>query len=114
MPHIVNAPDPDDDLLTPREVAQICGVSAVTVGRWARDGVLKPFTRTPGGQRRFRRADVRAHYEAQAGPNPGRIEADAVRLYEQGWPIRRVAAQFDYSYGRMRRLLIRNRAVRGR
>ena len=108
------APDSDDDLLTPREVAEICGVSAVTVGRWARDGVLKPFMRTPGGQRRYRRADVRAHHEAQAGADSAGIERDAVRLYEQGWPIRRVAAQFDYTYGRMRRLLIRHAALRDR
>jgi excisionase family DNA binding protein len=112
MPHIVTAPDPDDDLLTPREVAQICGVSAVTVGRWARDGVLKPAMRTPGGQRRFRRADVRALHEAQSAGRPRQLEEDAVRLYRQGWPIRRVAAQFDYSYGRMRRLLIRHGALR--
>jgi len=112
MPHIVNAPDPDDDLLTPREVAQICGVSAVTVGRWARDGVLKPFATTPGGQRRFRRGDVRARAEEAA--DSSRMEQDAVRLYEQGWPIRRVAVELGTNYGRMRRILIKHTVLRRR
>jgi excisionase family DNA binding protein len=53
-----------DLLLTPREVADILGVSAVTVGRWARTGVLEPSVRTPGGHRRYRRADVLAFQDA--------------------------------------------------
>jgi excisionase family DNA binding protein len=107
----VNAPDPDEELLTPREVAEIFGVSAVTIGRWARTGVLKPAMRTPGGQRRYRRADVRA--KAQEGP-PGsaRLERDAVRLYEQGWPIRRVAKELGCTYGRMRRILLKHSVLR--
>jgi transposase len=32
-------------------------------------------------------------------------ETDAVRLYYQGWSIRRVAAEFGTSYGVMRRVL---------
>jgi excisionase family DNA binding protein len=110
MPHLVNVPDPDDELLTPREVAEIFGVSAVTIGRWARTGVLKPVMRTPGGQRRYRRADVLAQAQAESGAT--RMEQDAVRLYEQGWPIRRVAAEFDCTYGRMRRILRRHTVLR--
>lgn len=48
--------------LTPAGVAEMLGVSAETVSRWADDGVL-PFFRTPGGHRRFRRSDVRSLLE---------------------------------------------------
>lgn len=33
------------------------------------------------------------------------LERDAVRLYEEGWTIRQVAARFSLSYGVMRRIL---------
>ena len=49
----------DDRLLTAAEVAALFRVEKVTVGRWARSGRL-PSVRTPGGQRRFRAADVAA------------------------------------------------------
>jgi DNA-binding transcriptional MerR regulator len=50
----------DDRLLKPREMAEMLGVRATTVGFWARTGVLKAAIRTPGGQRRYRHADVAA------------------------------------------------------
>jgi excisionase family DNA binding protein len=53
-----------DLLLTPREVADILGVSATTVRRWARTGALEPSVRTPGGHRRYRRADILAFQDA--------------------------------------------------
>ena len=34
-----------------------------------------------------------------------RAEADAVRLYNEGWSIRRVAEEFGTTYDSMRRLL---------
>ncbi|MDP9167488.1 MAG: helix-turn-helix domain-containing protein [Actinomycetota bacterium] len=43
--------------LTQSEVADLFRVSAVTVGKWADDGLL-PHFKTPGGRRRFRREDV--------------------------------------------------------
>jgi len=43
--------------LTQSEVAEMFRVSAVTVGKWADDGLL-PHFKTPGGRRRFRREDV--------------------------------------------------------
>lgn len=43
--------------LTSTQVADIFGVTAVTVGEWADSGKLRSF-KTPGGHRRFRRADV--------------------------------------------------------
>jgi excisionase family DNA binding protein len=59
----LNTP-PEESLLTPREVAEMLGVRVTTVGRWARTGILKPVTRTPGGHRRYDRADVQARREA--------------------------------------------------
>jgi len=47
----------DDRPLSSGDVARIFGVSSVTVASWADQGLL-PHFRTPGGQRRFRRADV--------------------------------------------------------
>lgn len=45
--------------LTPSDVAAIFGVTTGTVGQWADDGKLPSF-KTPGGHRRFRKADVDA------------------------------------------------------
>lgn len=39
---------------------------------------------------------------------------DAVRLYEQGWTIRQVAARFEYGYGTMRRVLKNHTTLRAR
>jgi len=49
----------DDPLLTRVEVAEKFGVEPKTVSRWAAAGLL-PSTKTPGGQRRFRRSAVEA------------------------------------------------------
>ncbi|WP_159944701.1 MULTISPECIES: BldC family transcriptional regulator [unclassified Nocardiopsis] len=45
--------------MTPREVARVLRVDTKTVTRWADEGRLTPV-RTPGGHRRFSRAEVRA------------------------------------------------------
>jgi excisionase family DNA binding protein len=50
---------PADELLTPGEVAELFRVGPSTVARWADTGYLASI-RTPGGHRRFRRADVDA------------------------------------------------------
>lgn len=108
--------DPDDDLLRPYEVARVLNVRTPMVGLWARLGLLKPEVHTPGGHRRYRRADVNAFRDThgQADPVREQWEKDAVRLYEQGWPIRRVAAQFNCGYGQMRRILLRRTVLRTR
>ncbi|GLY73363.1 MerR family DNA-binding transcriptional regulator [Actinoallomurus iriomotensis] len=106
-----------EELLTPREVAEIFGVTAATVAAWARVGMIVSFVRTPGGHRRYRRDDVLALRDARhtAEPNSEQgMEQDAVRLYEQGWPIRRVAAEFGCSYGKMRRILVKHAVLNGR
>ncbi|MGH3381835.1 MAG: helix-turn-helix domain-containing protein, partial [Actinoallomurus sp.] len=107
-------PDPSEDrLLTPREVAARFGVGTTTIGRWTRAGEL-PAQRTPGGQRRYRAADVRALLDAKVDPDKEQLELDAVRLYDQGWSIRQVADKFDYSYGAMRRILHKRTTLRPR
>ena len=51
--------------LSPGQVAALFGVSVTTVASWADSGKLPSF-RTPGGQRRFRKADVDAFVAEQA------------------------------------------------
>jgi excisionase family DNA binding protein len=45
------------DFLTPAEVAALFRVSPSTVSRWARAGKLS-FITTPGGHRRYKRAET--------------------------------------------------------
>jgi excisionase family DNA binding protein len=110
---------PDDDLLKPREVAEVFGVRTTTIARWAREGKLMPL-RTPGGHRRYRLQDIRQLMGVGTGRSEVEEEliADAVRLHDQGWSIRQVAEKFGCSYGAMRRILkqrttLRDRARRG-
>ena len=111
MPHV--APSPEDDLLRPREVAELFGVRTTTIARWARAGILNAVA-TPGGHRRYRRTEIIATLKSASSDEQRQREQDAVRLYEQGWPVRRVAEEFGVSYGAMRRLLMRNTTLRGR
>ncbi|MFB9833806.1 helix-turn-helix domain-containing protein [Actinoallomurus acaciae] len=104
-----------DDLLKPREVAELFGVRTTTIARWAREGKLTAL-RTPGGHRRYSRADIRRLVADESRPheNEQQIAEDAARLYDQGWSIRKVAEKFDYSYGAMRRLLRKHVTLRNR
>jgi excisionase family DNA binding protein len=105
----------DGSLLRPREVAALFGVRPSTIARWAREGKLTPML-TPGGHRRYRPAEVYKVLGSTAGePAEEQLMAeDAVRLYEQGWNIRQVAARFDCSYGVMRRILKTRVTLRAR
>jgi len=111
-PQMIN---PDDELLTPREVAEVFGVRTTTIARWSRAGKLTA-QQTPGGHRRYRRADVQAVLDTLPASDPSQqaLEADATRLYEQGWSIRQVAERFECGYGVMRRILQRNTTLRAR
>ena len=51
---------PGDEFLTTAEVARALRVDRNTVLRWAKAGTLDS-RRTPGGHRRYRRADVLAY-----------------------------------------------------
>jgi excisionase family DNA binding protein len=46
-----------DDLLPIRDVAVLLGVTTKTVRRWEAAGKISA-TRSPGGQRRFRRSEI--------------------------------------------------------
>jgi excisionase family DNA binding protein len=105
--------DPDD-LLRPREVAEIFDVRTATIARWAREGRLSPV-RTPGGHRRYRRAAILRLLAAdEPDPEETLLAQDAARLYEQGWSIRQVAQRFGYGYGTMRRILATQMPLRNR
>jgi excisionase family DNA binding protein len=107
----------NDALLRPREVAELFGVRVSTVTRWAKVGRLPVAVSTPGGHRRYRRADALSLRDGiNDGVDPLReeMESDAVRLYQQGWNIRQVAEKFDCSYGVMRRILMERTSLRSR
>jgi excisionase family DNA binding protein len=55
----------EEALLTPGEVALMFRVDPKTVGRWARQGRLT-VVRTPGGNRRYREAEVREYLNGDA------------------------------------------------
>ena len=104
-----------DQLLRPREVAEIFGVRTTTIARWAREGRLTPV-RTPGGHRRYSRDAVVRLLANDTTPDEAERQwaEDAARLYEQGWSIRQVAEKFDCGYGVMRRILRMRVALRNR
>jgi excisionase family DNA binding protein len=106
--------DPQDDLLRPREVAELFGVRTTTIARWAREGRITPLV-TPGGHRRYRRAALRGLLDDSGAEEAERAFAgDAVRLYEQGWSVRQVADRFGVTYGTMRRVLLSRTTLRPR
>lgn len=77
----------NEDLLRPREVAELFGVRVSTVTRWAEIGRLRVAVSTPGGHRRYRRADVlslRDGLKKEVDAVREEMESDAVRLYQQG------------------------------
>lgn len=51
-----------DNFLTVKEVAELLGVSKITIRRWADRGFLSPL-RTPGGHRRFLKDEVLKLYQ---------------------------------------------------
>lgn len=102
----------DDDLLRPREVAEMFGVRPTTIARWAREGKLAPLY-TPGGHRRYRLSELRTLLNG-VDVERAQWEEDAARLYDQGWSIRQVADKFDCGYAQMRRVLSRNTTLRSR
>jgi excisionase family DNA binding protein len=71
---------PGEELLRPREVADIFGVRTSTVALWAREGKLAPL-RTPGGHRRYTRSGVEEALVARADAAVRRLAEDAACLY---------------------------------
>jgi excisionase family DNA binding protein len=69
----------DQDLLSIGQAAGVAGVSVRTIYRYEADGSLRPAQRTPGGHRRYRRADVEAIVErARHGRVAGNADQHAV------------------------------------
>ena len=68
-------PPQPDMLLSTAQVADLLGVSAATVKRWAEAGVL-PSARTRGGHRRFRRSELQAfdHQQMKGGAAPVTVD----------------------------------------
>lgn len=62
MPKMTN---PDEELLTPSEVAKLFRVDPKTVTRWAKAGKLSSI-RTLGGHRRYRASEVHALLNGQS------------------------------------------------
>jgi excisionase family DNA binding protein len=60
------SPPPSPRWLTLSQAAEILGVHATTLRRWADDGQIRCL-RTPGGHRRFVEADLRAFLQARMG-----------------------------------------------
>ncbi|GAB49390.1 BldC family transcriptional regulator [Mobilicoccus pelagius] len=59
MAHLHEPHAPDDELMTPAEVAALFRVDPKTVTRWAVAGKLHSL-RTLGGHRRYRASEVQA------------------------------------------------------
>lgn len=56
----------NDSLMTPGEVAAVFRVDPKTVTKWANAGKLHPII-TPGGTRRYRRAEVELYLVQPGG-----------------------------------------------
>jgi DNA-binding transcriptional MerR regulator len=95
----------DLGLLKPKEAADIFGVTAKTLANWANAGTL-PCIVTPGGERRYRRADVWVLFRKK-NTDQEQLEQDAVRLYLEGWGVATVADKFGCDEEDMRRILMK-------
>jgi excisionase family DNA binding protein len=62
-------PDPGPRPLWTGEVAQLAGVTRMTINRWANAGRL-PHVRTLGGNRRYEQADVKKLLVTMGRPVP--------------------------------------------
>ena len=67
------------DLLMPRDVARLCGVSPDSVRGWCYRKQIK-FATTPGGHKRFRREDVLEFLKAHGFPLPQTGKLTTIRI----------------------------------
>lgn len=70
---------PQQEWLTLSEAAQVLGIHPTTLRRWADNGDI-PVKVTPGGHRRFLRAELMAHLETE--PSPVTVEDKTGRVWE--------------------------------
>ena len=57
MENMENIEAGDDQLIAPKEVARLLGVSPKTITRWSIQGKLHPII-TFGGHRRYRKSEI--------------------------------------------------------
>lgn len=69
----------NDGTLTISSVAEMLNVHSDTVRKWCERGLI-PFERTPGGHRRFKRADVEAFKQPQPPVEPTTTLDDIAKL----------------------------------
>ena len=67
------------DILKPRELARLCGVSPDTVRGWCIRKQIK-FASTPGGHKRFRKQDVLEFLKAHGFPLPQTGKLPNIRI----------------------------------
>lgn len=108
----MNSWNGDDDLLKPSDAAKLFGVRPATLARWAREGKITA-RRTPGAHRRYSRTQITAMLSGDETHDPEWLD-DAIRLYREGWSIRRIAEKFDVGYGFIRRRLQKQVRFRNR
>jgi len=65
-----------EDLLSTSRAAAVVGVHAQTLRRYEESGLIRAF-RTPGGERRFRRADLLAFRESCSPQTPAEASPHA-------------------------------------
>lgn len=106
----MTAPD-DEPFLKTTAAAAIVGVSPESLSRWARDGKLTHIA-TKGGHRRFRVSDIQRLMGEGFGTPPESPEDRAVRLYEEGLSVRRVAARMGWKQTTTLRLLQKRTTMR--
>lgn len=73
------------DPLTPAEVGTLFRVDVKTVGRWAKQGLIAHI-RTPGGHRRYPKAEVQARLRAD-------VESPAAAPAPVRWPSHSVGVE---------------------
>src|ERR671925_2174558 len=74
------APSSEPDWLTLGQAAKYLGVAQSTIRKWSDDGKLPAFY-TPGGHRRYRRADLDAFLE-RSGPGARTREGPVVLIVD--------------------------------
>lgn len=108
----------DDDYVGFFEVIALTGAPQSTVSNWIRSERL-PYKVYERNTRRYKVADIKA-IDWPNGPRsmkgrkgtPGgpalELGPEPIRLYEEGWGIRRLAKKFDVSFGGMHAYLRRH------
>jgi DNA-binding transcriptional MerR regulator len=94
-----------DDLMSISKAADAAGVCPNTLRRWDARGLIVPYTRTPGGQRRYKRSQIhqmrRAAQPADtlyllATAEQAELSELAHQAHEQGWQPEFLVVEIDW------------------